>query len=389
MYLQNRSELIKPTDDSKHAVIIINDVVCDDEEPSYECSIGYNQEGPQDPVSEGLSISLQKSSKRPLDIPLIQTTELQENEDLGLACVADVGKPPGIVKWWRFRINNDFTLIKESVQIPNEAGNCEFVISLNITHTVTKEDNGAFFRCTSHNNMSKDEGPKDTSLYRDTTKINVLYEALVLNIIRVPEFNVYPVSTSRLNITCIADGNPIPTDEDYKWTFQSFYSNTTEEKNSNGKFLVLQNLQKEDSGTYTCSVTNSLNSTHSSNITIIVNGTLPEPWPILYCLSNPCGALEKCVDLGQKYNCETNAMSIVGVLFVILAIASIAISFGLAYYIRKLHKVSKIGVENEKDSNGKANGIPLRGTESDLKTSSTTILSDETNGAIYAQIQKS
>ncbi|XP_061166798.1 cell adhesion molecule 3-like [Saccostrea echinata] len=298
MYLRNRSELIKPTENSKHALIIINEVVCEDEEPSYECSIGYNQEGPQDPVSEGLLISLQKSSKRPLDIPLIQTTELQENEDLGLACVADVGKPPGIVKWWRFRTNNDFTLIKESDQIPNETGNCEFVISFNITHTVTKEDNGAFFRCTSHNNISKDEGPKDTELLRDTMKINVLYEAKILNITKVPELNFYPVSTSRLNLTCLADGNPIPTEDDYKWTFQSFYSNTIEEKRSTGKFLILQNLQEAQSGTYTCSVSNSLNSTHSWDITILV---VPKQWSVLQCNSNPCGALEICVDLRHKY----------------------------------------------------------------------------------------
>ncbi|XP_062615615.1 cell adhesion molecule 3-like [Saccostrea cucullata] len=390
-YLRNRSELINPTENSSSALIFINEIVCDDEKPSYKCTVRFDHalNGDDEEPSSEISISLRKSARRPLDIQLISNSELKENQDLQLNCVADVGKPPGIAKWWKIPTENNFILIKESDQMFDEAGNCEFLTNVNITYKVTREDNGAFFRCTSHSNKSKDEGPEDTLLYRDTIKINVLYEAIVRSIIRVPELDVYPISTSKLNITCVADGNPAPTDDDCNWISQAANSNTTEKITSNGKFLILQNLQESDSGTYTCSVSNSLNSTHSSNITIIVNGTIPEPLPVLHCRSNPCGVLENCVDLGQVYSCETNALSVVGVLFLILTIASLAVSFGLAYYIRKLHKISKIGVQNGSFSNGKATAYPTIENKSDVKTCNTTVSQEETNDAIYAQINNS
>jgi hypothetical protein len=170
-------------------------------------------------------------------------------------------------------------------------------------------------------------------------------KASVLQIIRDPESNIYPISTPRLHMTCVADGNPLPTDEEYRWTFQAVDSNATEETISNGKYLILQNLQEENSGTYTCTVTNSLNFTDSQNVTLTVNGTIPEPQHILYCLSNPCGALQKCVDIGQSYTCETNDMSVVGVVFIIFTVASVGVSVGLAYHLKRLRKLSKIDVQ--------------------------------------------
>lgn len=146
-------------------------------------------------------------------------------------------------------------------------------------------------------------------------------------------------------MTCVADGNPLPTDDEYEWTFEAVDSNATEEKLSNGKFLILQNLQEEKSGTYTCTVTNSLNSTHSQNVTLIVNGTIPEPQHVLHCLSNPCGSLKKCVDLGQSYTCETNTLGVVGVVFIVIAAASVAMSVGLAFHLKKLRKLAKIDVQ--------------------------------------------
>jgi hypothetical protein len=162
-------------------------------------------------------------------------------------------------------------------------------------------------------------------------------KASVLQIIRDPESNIYPVSTPRLHMTCVADGNPLPTDEEYRWTFQAVDSNTTEETLSNGKYLILQNLQEENSGTYTCTVTNSLNFMDSQNIIFTVNGTISEP----QCVSNPCGALQKCVDLGQSYTCETYNLGVVGVVFIVFTVASVGVSVGLAYRLRRLQKLSK------------------------------------------------
>ena len=109
-----------------------------------------------------------------MDHPLISTTQTQEYNEILLACTADVGKPPGYVTWWRFRADDGIVMIGQSDLIEDEAGNCEFFASVNTTYEVSKEDNGAFFRCTSDSNVTDGPGPEDSNLYRDTEKINVL-----------------------------------------------------------------------------------------------------------------------------------------------------------------------------------------------------------------------
>lgn len=133
---------------------------------------------------------------------------------------------------------------------------------------------------------------------KDTFLCVISDPAMVTNINLVPDMSMYPVSTPTLRLTCLADGNPLPNNNNFKWTFQNTDSNTTEEIVSLSNSLTLRNLKESHSGTYFCSVTNSLNLTHSSNITIIVNGTIPEPPLQLHCHSSPCGALQTCVEGG-------------------------------------------------------------------------------------------
>lgn len=117
-----------------------------------------------------------ESALQPLDLPLISTTETLENDDIFLSCTADVGKSPGYVKWWRFRADKSISLISQSETLSDEAGTCIFITTFNTTYQVTREDIGAFFRCTSHNNITQDQGPEENPHYRDTEKINVLCE---------------------------------------------------------------------------------------------------------------------------------------------------------------------------------------------------------------------
>lgn len=117
-----------------------------------------------------------ESALQPLDLPLISTTETLENDDIFLSCTADVGKSPGYVKWWRFRADKSISLISQSETLSDEAGTCIFITTANTTYQVTREDIGAFFRCTSHNNITQDQGPEENPHYRDTEKINVFCE---------------------------------------------------------------------------------------------------------------------------------------------------------------------------------------------------------------------
>lgn len=172
--------------------------------------------------------------------------------------------------------------------------------------------------------------------------------AIVTSINLVPDMSIYPVSTPTLRLTCLADGNPLPNNNDFKWTFQNSDSNTTEETGYLSNSLALHNLQESHSGTYFCSVTNSLNLTHSSNITIIVNGTIPEPPLQMHCHSSPCGALQTCVDGGRGYMCETNGLAAVGVVFIILLILCASALIGLVYYMQKLRNGLRVAHHAEK-----------------------------------------
>lgn len=172
--------------------------------------------------------------------------------------------------------------------------------------------------------------------------------AVVTSISLVPDRSIYPVSTPTLRLDCVADGNPLPNNNDFKWTFQNTDSNTTEEIGLLSNSLTLHNLKESHSGTYFCSVTNSLNSTHSSNITIIVNGTVPEPPLQLHCHSSPCGALQNCVDGGHGYVCETNGLAAVGVVFIVLTMICVSAAIGLAYYMKKLRNGLRVAHHSEK-----------------------------------------
>ena len=169
----------------------------------------------------------------------------------------------------------------------------------------------------------------------------------MIDILRVPERNIYPISTPELSLTCRGDGNPPPSHQDYTWSFQGVDSNTTKDTISHSNSLVLYNLQEFHSGIYTCTVTNRLNSTHSSNVTIVVNGTIPDPPLSLHCHSSPCSVVERCIDLGRGYTCETNGMAAAGVAFIVLTIASLAVSVGYVYYVRKINTHVKVDAAHQ------------------------------------------
>lgn len=116
-------------------------------------------------------------------IPLIVLAEARESERfllfpnepeeyhyISLICNADVGSPQGTIKIWKmFQNNGTLKLIYASNDTSErkETENCTELI--NVIHTVTRDDNGAIFRCSSQNNLTQDPGP-----YRDSSKITVI-----------------------------------------------------------------------------------------------------------------------------------------------------------------------------------------------------------------------
>lgn len=94
--------------------------------------------------------------------------QLEENQSISLTCRADVGSPPGNITIWKNLKNfNTPVLIYTSNSTNNKTDNCTKFI--NVTYTVTRDDNGASFQCSSQNNLTRGPGP-----IKDSQNISVL-----------------------------------------------------------------------------------------------------------------------------------------------------------------------------------------------------------------------
>lgn len=113
---------------------------------------------------------LSAKSREPNEFLLFHT-KLEENQSLSLICSADVGSPRGYIQIWKYLENFKPELIYTSSSTTNNTGSCTETI--NITFTVTRDDNGAFFRCSSQNSLTRGQeasrkSPKITVICRYT-----------------------------------------------------------------------------------------------------------------------------------------------------------------------------------------------------------------------------
>lgn len=103
--------------------------------------------------------------------------ELEENESLSLICSSDVGSPHGYIKIWKISRNSDEpSLIYTSNSSSVKTENCTEFINVTTTYTVTREDNGALFRCSSQNKLTRGPGPS-----KESSKITVICMYKYLN----------------------------------------------------------------------------------------------------------------------------------------------------------------------------------------------------------------
>lgn len=95
---------------------------------------------------------------------LVHPKDLEENHSISLMCSADVGGPRGNISIWRIPQNSDTSkLIYTSNFTNTTTENCTDIINVTTTFTVTKEDNGTLFRCSSQNNLTQGQGPNKES----------------------------------------------------------------------------------------------------------------------------------------------------------------------------------------------------------------------------------
>lgn len=90
--------------------------------------------------------------------------ELEENQSISLTCRADVGSPRGYIQIWKTaQYSNIHEMIYTSYFTNTKTDTCTELINVTTTYTVTRNDNGAVFRCSSQNNLTQGQGPSKES----------------------------------------------------------------------------------------------------------------------------------------------------------------------------------------------------------------------------------
>lgn len=100
----------------------------------------------------------------------MSSNELEENQSISLTCHADVGSPQGYVQILKIpQYSNTPEVIYTSNTTNIRTENCTEYINVTTTYTVTREDNGAVFLCSSQNGLTQGVGPN-----RESSKITVI-----------------------------------------------------------------------------------------------------------------------------------------------------------------------------------------------------------------------
>eukprot|EP00105_Crassostrea_gigas_P037250 XP_019921398.1 PREDICTED: cell adhesion molecule 3-like isoform X2 [Crassostrea gigas] len=270
MNIKDRAELLNVTSigsDTYLAVMRVLEVQCLDEK-EYRCSVTFTSTntGPQTKTAV-TSLTVQAPAERPYDIPVAEPSNIEENMKINLSCTANVGKPPGKIKWWRYRDQvNAPLLMEESTEVPVvQPGVCVYNVTFSIQPVVTIDDDQSVWRCSVDNELltgSLDQNKPN----QETARINVFYKVRAPQITKTPNTlnSQYSVGSS-VNLTCEAKGNPSPSTHidkninKYVWTFKANPGDNATELSSNNGVLSLNNLQETDTGTYTCTAFNGFN----------------------------------------------------------------------------------------------------------------------------------
>ena len=116
--------------------------------------------------------------------------ELQENQTLTLSCSAYVGAPNGNVKIWKLARNSTTNVLIFTANTSDfKTENCSEFINATFTYTVSRDDNGALFQCSSQNVLNEEAGPSLESQIHVSVKCK-LKICCMLPLNRVPGINL-------------------------------------------------------------------------------------------------------------------------------------------------------------------------------------------------------
>ncbi|XP_062604628.1 uncharacterized protein LOC134266396 [Saccostrea cucullata] len=150
---KNRSELFNVTANGANTYVVVmrvNEVVCTDEK-HYRCSVLFISTtlGPITKTKE-TSLTARAPAEQPYAIPVPDPDNIEENMEVTLSCTANVGKPPGQIRWWRYR--NGITAPQEMTGVststpPVQNGVCVYNVTSTVTYRMTKDDDQSVWRC--------------------------------------------------------------------------------------------------------------------------------------------------------------------------------------------------------------------------------------------------
>ncbi|KAM3919238.1 cell adhesion molecule 3 isoform 1-T2 [Leptodactylus fuscus] len=226
----NRIQLVKST--KNELSISISNVVLSDE-GEYTCSIFT------------MPVRTAKAMVTVLGVPqepLITGYErpIRENQNAELRCTTSGSKPAANIRWYKGPEELEGARNSETKD-PN--GKTFTVVSL-INFPVTKADDQVEITCTvGHESMPN-------TFKSSSQKLQVLYQPTA----KIESRPNLPREGDRLQLQCDAFGNPEPMK--YNWLRKNGELPATAVTDHNS--LVFQNLNKSDSGTYMCQVSNLL-----------------------------------------------------------------------------------------------------------------------------------
>ncbi|XP_055996651.1 inactive tyrosine-protein kinase 7-like [Ostrea edulis] len=337
IYLKNRTDLVNPGHGSNSVILKINDVMCEDA-GHYRCEVTSSARYD----SSDTSVFIQADAVHPIKFTIYPNGSLEENDTVTLSCYANVGNPEGYIAIWRVdKTSTSAVLLNETNIVRSKTENCTTLINATVTYTVSRNDNGAFFRCSSQNRQTLGTAPS-----RDTNPINVLYVPSKLTIFLTPNKKLYV--GDGLQLTCISDGNPPPR---IKWKFHpDNCTNSTETFQSSNGTLKIYQLKLEDSGVFCCLASNTYGENYQSILQIYITVwdiVIPKPT----CAASPCGITEICNETHGKVVCTVNNWVAVAFVSVLLATGFCVTTIVLLCRRRQLNKKATNDEEYEAISN--------------------------------------
>lgn len=79
---------------------------------------------------------------------------------VNLTCSARVGNPQGLLEIWRQnKTSQVYELLGNTSDVYRDIENCTSIANLTVTYNLTRQDNGAMFRCSSRNKYTNNQIP--------------------------------------------------------------------------------------------------------------------------------------------------------------------------------------------------------------------------------------